>query len=64
MVARKSADLKVVKFAFVDISGSTMPVYLHDSSSTSAKRIATPKPGQVLRAHFDLKRGGESAPRP
>ena len=29
IVARKSPDPKLVEFDFVDISGSTMPVYLH-----------------------------------
>jgi len=71
MVARKSPDPKVVKFDFVDISGSTMPVYLHDfvftiiDSSHHTEDWTFKLPGdQLLHAHFDLKRGGESVPPP
>ncbi len=70
MVARKSPDPKVVKFDFVDISGSTIPVYLHDFAFTiiganhHTEDWTFKLPGdQMLHAHFDLKHG-ESAPPP
>jgi hypothetical protein len=69
MVARKSPDPKVVEFNFVDISGSTMPVYLHDfvftiiDANHHTEDWTFKLPGdQLLHAHFDLKRGGESVP--
>jgi hypothetical protein len=68
MVARASPDPKVVGFDFVDISGSPMPVYLHDfvftiiDANHHTEDWTFKLPGdQLLRAHFDLKRGGESA---
>jgi hypothetical protein len=71
MVARKSPDPKVVEFDFVDISGSTMPVYLHDFVFTIIDANHHTEdwwfklPGdQLLHGHFDLKRGGESVPPP
>jgi hypothetical protein len=71
MVARKSPDPKVVEFDFVDISGSTMPVYLHDfvftiiDANHHSEDWRFKLPGdQLLHAHFDLKRGGESVPPP
>ncbi len=71
MVAFKSSDPKVVKFDFVDISGSTMPVYLHDfvfniidaNQHTEDWTFKLPG-GQLLHTHFDLKRGVESVPPP
>jgi len=71
MVAGKSPDPKIVKFDFVDISGSTMPVYLHDFAFTiidanhHTEDWTFKLPGdQLLHAHFDLTRGGESVPAP
>jgi hypothetical protein len=69
MVARKSPDPKVVKFDFVDISGSSTPVYLHDfgftvvdaNHHTEDWTFKLPR-DQLLHAHFDLKRGAESVP--
>ena len=71
MMARKSPEPKVVRFDFVDISGSTMPVYLHDFVFTIIDENRHTEDwtfkltgDQLLHAHFDLKRGGESAPPP
>jgi hypothetical protein len=71
MVARNLLAPKVVKFDFVDISGSTMPVYLHDfvftiiDANHHTEDWSFKLPGdQLLHAHFDLKRGGENLPPP
>ena len=68
MVARKSPDRKTVEFDFVDISGSTQPAYLHDfvftpiTSDHHTEDWTFMLPGgQLLRAHFDLKRVKEGA---
>jgi hypothetical protein len=70
MVARKSPDPEVVAFDFVDISGSTMPVYMHDfvftiiDANHHNEDWTFRLPGGQLRAHFNLQRGGESVPPP
>jgi hypothetical protein len=63
MVARKSADHKTVEFDFLDISGSTMPVYLHHfvftiiNADHHTEDWTFMLPGDnLLHAHFDLKR--------
>lgn len=71
MVARKSPDGKTVEFEFVDISGSTMPVYLNhfvftiiDADHHTEDWMFMLPGGKLLRAHFDLKRTKENAPPP
>ena len=71
MVARKSVDQKTVEFDFVDISGSTRPVYLHHFVFTiidvdhHTEDWTFMLPGdKLLHAHFDLKRTKESVPPP
>ncbi len=71
MVARKSPDQKTVEFEFVDISGSTMPVYLNhfvftiiDADHHTEDWTFMLPGGKLLRAHFDLKRTKENAPPP
>ena len=63
LVARKSAGRKSVEFDFVDISGSTAPVYLRHFAFTiinadhHAEDWTFVLPGdKLLHAHFDLKR--------
>jgi len=71
MVARKSPDQKTVRFDFVDISGSTRPLYLHDfvftiidtDHHTEDWTFRLPR-DQLLHAHFDLKRATERVPPP
>ena len=71
MVARKSPDRKTVAFDFVDISGSPEPAYLHHFAFTIIDAdhhiedwtFMLPG-GQLLHAHFDLKREKESVPPP
>ena len=69
MVARKSPDGKTVEFDFVDISGSTMPVYLNhfvftilDADHHTEDWTFMLPDGNLLRAHFDLKRTKEAPP--
>jgi hypothetical protein len=71
MVARRSPNPKAVEFAFIDISGSTEPAYLHDfvfTTITSDHHIEDwtfMLPGdKLLRAHFDLKRATEGVSPP
>ncbi len=72
MVARKSADHKSVEFDFVDLSGSTEPVFLNHFLFTIVNADRHTEdwtfrlPGdKSLHAHFDLKRaapGGSRRP--
>ena len=71
MAARKSPDQKTVEFDFVDISGSTRPVYLHhfvftviNADHHTEDWTFMLRDGKQLRAHFDLKRSNERAPAP
>ncbi len=68
MLARKSPDPKVVNFEFVDISGSPAPAYLSafvftiiDANHHAEDWTFKLPNDQLLHAHFDLKRGEESA---
>jgi hypothetical protein len=63
MAARKSPDRKTVEFAFVDISGSTRPAYLHDfvftiiNADHHTEGWTFMLPGDKrLHTYFDLKR--------
>ena len=63
MVARKLQDRKTVGFDFVDISGSTMPAYLHnfvftiiDGDHHTEDWTFMLQNNQELHAHFDLRR--------
>jgi hypothetical protein len=71
LVAGKSSDHKIVKFDFLDISGSTEPVYLSqfaftiiDADHHTEDWTFTLPGGNVLRAHFVLKRAAAGAPAP
>ena len=66
LVARQSPEQKTVEFDFVDISGSTTPVYLHSfvfttiTSDHHTEDWTFMLPGdKLLRAHFDLTRAKE-----
>jgi len=71
MVAGKSSNQTTVDFKFVDISGSVTPAYLHDfvftiidaEHHTEDWTFMLPG-GQLLHAHFDLKRAKESVQPP
>ena len=69
MVARKSLAGKTVEFDFVDISGSTKPVYLNHfvfsmiDADHHTEDWTFMLPGdKSLHAHFDLTRAKESNP--
>jgi len=71
LVARTSADPKIVDFEFADISGSTKPVYLRHFVFTvvSANHHREDWTFQLpdekqLHAHFDLKRAAKSVRTP
>ena len=71
MVARKSLGGKTVEFDFVDISGSTKPVYLNhfvftmiDTDHHTEDWTFMLPGNKLLRAHFDLTRAKESNPPP
>jgi hypothetical protein len=63
LVARESAAGKTVEFDYVDISGSTKPVYLNhfvftmiDADHHTEEWTFTMPGGKLLHAHFDLTR--------
>jgi hypothetical protein len=71
LVARKSPAGKAVEFEFVDISGSTTPVYLNHFVFTMigadhhTEDWTFMLPGEkLLHAHFDLTRAKDGSPPP
>ena len=69
MVARKSLAGKTVEFDFVDMSGSTTPLYLNHfvftmiAANHHTEDWTFMLPGdKLLHAHFDLRRAKESNP--
>jgi hypothetical protein len=67
LVARKSPGQKTVEFNFIHISGSPEPAYVHDFVFTimdadhhTEDWIFMLPGGNLMHAHFDLKRANES----